>query len=177
MQTPTSSVRSVVDEQIHTNCRSPVEKRDGMATLWVREHPNPCLDGLLLLSGSITSTKVLIDYPQICFRWLLFTDNKEKDVANQGKIWMNWLHSILGRFRIDFRKLLQSYAWNICCLNSGWGSFSKSKPQSSLDISRPGSSWESWSVGLAPPVCCLAPVGFLNQGWSIFTIAIQTGSP
>ena len=70
------------DEQIHMDCRSPVEKRDSMATLWVRERPNPCLDRLLLLPGSITSKKVLIHYAQVCFRWLLLTDNKEKDVAN-----------------------------------------------------------------------------------------------
>ena len=45
----------------------------------------------------------------------LFTDNKGKNVANyfkekyvadQGEKWMNWLHSILGRFSTDFRKLL-----------------------------------------------------------------------
>ena len=35
-------------------------KGDGMATLWVREHPDPCLNGLLSLSGSITLRKVLI---------------------------------------------------------------------------------------------------------------------
>ena len=32
---------------------------------------------------------------------------------------------VLGRFSIDFRKLLWRYAVNVCCLNSGWGSFSK----------------------------------------------------
>ena len=44
----------------------------------------------------------------------LFTDNqghnaanyfKEKDVTDQGGKWLNWLHSILGRFGTDFRKL------------------------------------------------------------------------
>ena len=39
---------------------------------------------------------------------------------------------ILGRFSSDFRKLLQRYAVNTCCLNSGLGSFSKSKSHSSL---------------------------------------------
>ena len=43
-----------------------------------------------------------------------FTDNKgqnaanyfqEKDVTDQGGKWLNWLHSILGRFSTDFRKL------------------------------------------------------------------------
>ena len=50
-------------------------------------------------------------YAQFCFSWLPFTDNKgknvpnhfkEKDVADQGEKWMNWLHSILGRFSTDF---------------------------------------------------------------------------
>ena len=45
---------------------------------------------------------------------LPFTDNKgknvanyfkEKDVIDQGEKWLNWLHSILGRFSSDFRKL------------------------------------------------------------------------
>ena len=30
---------------------------------------------------------------------------KEKDVTAQGKKLLNWLHSILGRFSTDFRKL------------------------------------------------------------------------
>ena len=30
---------------------------------------------------------------------------KEKDVAAQGGKWLNWLHSILGWFSTDFRKL------------------------------------------------------------------------
>ena len=115
----------------------------------------PCLDRLLLLSGSITSKQVLIHYAQVCFKWSPFTDNKEKDVADyylgitkkrmlqmQGKK----LHSILGRFSTDFRKLLQRYALNICWLNSGWGSFSKSKPQSSLDI------MQAW-FPMGKPIC------------------------
>ena len=30
---------------------------------------------------------------------------KEKDVTDQGGKWLNWLHSILGRFSTAFRKL------------------------------------------------------------------------
>ena len=46
--------------------------------------------------------------------YLLHTDDKgknvadyfkEKDVTDQGEKWLNWLHSILGRFSTDFRKL------------------------------------------------------------------------
>ena len=79
---PVGSICCGCNKQIHMDCRSPVEKRDSMATLWVREYTDPCPDRLLLLSGSITSKKVLIHYAQVCFRWLLFTDNKENDVAN-----------------------------------------------------------------------------------------------
>ena len=52
---------------------------------------------------------------QVCCRRLPFIDNKGKnvakyfkgkDVADQGEKWLNWLHSILGRFSTDFRKLL-----------------------------------------------------------------------
>ena len=58
---------------------------------------------------------VLIYYAQVCFGWLPFTENKGEDVANyikeegylqmQREKWLNWLHSILGRFSSDFRKL------------------------------------------------------------------------
>ena len=68
---------------------------------------------------------VLIYYEQVRCRGLPFTDNKgknvannfkEKDVADQGEKWLNWLHSILGRFSTDFRKLK---IVNICCFHSG----------------------------------------------------------
>ena len=59
---------------------------------------------------------VLIYYAQVHFGWLLFTEDKGEDVANyikeegylqmQREKWLNWLHSILGRFSTDFRKLL-----------------------------------------------------------------------
>ena len=52
------------DKQIHTHCRIPVEKRDGMATFWVRELPNPCLTGFYCFSGSIISRKVFIHHCQ-----------------------------------------------------------------------------------------------------------------
>ena len=54
-------------------------------------------------------------YAQVRCGGFPFTDNKGKNVANyfkekyvadQGEKWMNWLHSILGRFSTDFRKLL-----------------------------------------------------------------------
>ena len=88
-----------------------------MATLSRGEHLDPCLDRLLLLFWA----HYIEDGPhllcaQVCFRWLPFTDNKGEEVANhykekgylkmQGERWLNWLHSILGRFSIDFWKLL-----------------------------------------------------------------------
>ena len=73
------------------------------------------LTGFYCFSGHITLRIVLIYYAQVCFRWLLFTENKGEDVASyfkekdickcKGK-WLNWLRSIVGRFSTDFRKLL-----------------------------------------------------------------------
>ena len=92
-------------------------KRDGMAIVYVRERAlTPAWTGFYYFSGYITSKMVLIYNAQVLFRWLPFTDNKGEEVANyykekgylqmQRKKWLNWLHSIFGRFSIDFRKLL-----------------------------------------------------------------------
>ena len=104
---------------------------------------------------------VLIYYAPVCFTWLHFTDNKEKGVANaRGKVvelvekWLNWLYSILGRFSTGFKKLLQKYALNICYLNSGWGSFSKSKLQSSLGIMQ---AWFPKGKLICGPGSCVLP--------------------
>ena len=79
-----------------------------------RESLTPAWTGFYGFSGYITSRMVLIYYAQVCCRWLPFTDNKvknvancfkEKDVAEQEGKWLNWLYSILGRFSTDFRKL------------------------------------------------------------------------
>ena len=57
---------------------------------------------------------VLICYAQVCFRWLLFTENKGEDIVNyikediyklEGKV-VELVTLLLGRFSIDFRKLL-----------------------------------------------------------------------
>ena len=56
-------------------------------------------------------------------------ENKREDVADyikkeglfanvKGKV-VELVTFILGRFTIDFRKLLERYAANICCHNSG----------------------------------------------------------
>ena len=84
MWTPASSVHSVV---LSTNkfTQTPEvlwTKRDGTATLWVRECPEPCLDRLLLLSNNIHQRGFSFIMLQVCFRWLLFSDNRGKDVAD-----------------------------------------------------------------------------------------------
>ena len=48
-----------------------------------------------------------------------FQITKKRMLQKQGKKWLKWLYSVLGRFSTDFRNLLQRYALNICCLNSG----------------------------------------------------------
>ena len=102
--------------QIHMDHRSAVEKKGWHGhSLSERGHLNPCLGRLLLLFWVVTSKMVLIYYAQVHFRCLPFTDNqgnnaanyfREKNVADQGEKWLNWLHSILGRVSTDFGKLL-----------------------------------------------------------------------
>ena len=50
--------------------RNPVEKRDSMATLQVRERTSTLvLTGFYCFSGDITLRMVLIYYAQVWFRW------------------------------------------------------------------------------------------------------------
>ena len=97
-----------------------------------------------------TSKKVFIHYAQPCFRWLLFTDNKGKDVTDyflqinkekmlqmQGKMRVIGLVTLpsLGELAQTSGSYFKDmHAVSICCFNSEWGSFSKSKPQSNLGI-------------------------------------------
>ena len=66
------------------------------------------------------------------FRWLqktkervLLITSKRKDISNVKRKVVELVTLTFGRFSIDFRRLLWSYPVNFCCLNSGWGSFSK----------------------------------------------------
>ena len=77
--------------------------------------PDPCLDRLLLLFWAhyIKDDPHLLctGSPQVITFYRYKGKNvanyfKEKDVIDQGEKWLNWLHSILGRFSTDFRKLL-----------------------------------------------------------------------
>ena len=74
------------------------------------------LTGFYCFSGHIPLRMVLIYYAQVHFRWLPFTENKGKDVANyikkegylqnvKGKV-IELVTLILGRFSLDFREVL-----------------------------------------------------------------------
>ena len=75
------------------------------------------LTGFYCFSGHITLRMMtLIYYAQVRFRWLPFTENIGEDVANyikkerifaniKGKV-VELVALVLGRFSIDFRKLL-----------------------------------------------------------------------
>ena len=85
-----SSVPGVVAElrQIYTDYRVLWRKRDSTATLSRGECPTLALTGFSFFSffsGHITLRMALTYYAQVCFRWLLFTDNKGEDVANYTK--------------------------------------------------------------------------------------------
>ena len=74
------------NEQTHMDYRSPV---GGKGTAWLlskwERAPTPAWTGFYCFSGYITLRMVLIYYAQVCFRWLPFTDNKGKNVANYFK--------------------------------------------------------------------------------------------
>ena len=146
---PVGSVCCVSNRQIHMDCRNPVEKKGwhghslsegGQEGQREPKRAGP-LPGQAFIAFLGTSHRgmVLIYYAQVHCRWLPFTDNKgknaanyfkEKDVTDQGGKWLNCLHSILGRFSTDFRKL-KTLSKHLLP-NSGWESFSKSKSHSSL---------------------------------------------
>ena len=117
MRTPACSIRGVLTEmrQIHMDYRVLWRKRDSTATQG-ESAPTLALIGFYCFSGHITLRKVLIYEVQVRFRWLHFTENKGDDVANyikkrrifanvKGKV-VELVTLILGRFSIDFRKLL-----------------------------------------------------------------------
>ena len=91
------------------------KKRDSMATLWVRERAmTPACTGFYCFSGNITLRMVLIYYRFALGGYLLqktkervlLIISKKKDICKcKGKV-VELFTLILGRFSIDFRKLL-----------------------------------------------------------------------
>ena len=86
--------------------------REGQAE--PKREPKPAWTGFYCFSGHITWRMVLVYYAQVHCRRLPFTENKgqnaanyskEKDVIAQGVKWLSWLHSLLGWFTTDIRKL------------------------------------------------------------------------
>ena len=150
-----------------------------------RERPGqaPAWTGFYWFSGHITLRMVLIYYAQVHHRWLPFKDNKGQDTANyfkkedvtaQGGKWLNWLHSILGWFSTDFRKL--KILSNMWCLYVGWGHFSESKSHSSLGT------MQAWfptgelihGCGSCPPTSL--PTGFSMWGLSHMSSAYDSNN-
>ena len=120
-------------------------KREGMATLWVREgkrareSPTPAWTGFYCFSGHITSGWSSFTMDRLAVgdyllqttkeRMLLIT-SKRRMLQLKGESGWTGYTSILGRFSTDLGSW--RYSVNICCLNPEWGSFSKSKSHSSL---------------------------------------------
>ena len=140
---PAGSVCCGCDEQIHTDHRSPVEIKGVAWSLSKWERGPQSLPGQAFIVflgtwhrgwSSCTKHRFTVgDYLlQITKERMLLITSKRRMFQMQGEKWLNWLHSILGRFSTDFRNLLWRYEVNICCLNPGWGSFSISKSRSSL---------------------------------------------
>ena len=86
MRTPARSVCSVVAEtrQILMEYRVLWRKRDCTTTLSRGEHPDPCLDRLLLLFWHITLRMVLIYYAQV-LRWLQKTKERMLLIISKRK--------------------------------------------------------------------------------------------
>ena len=136
--------------------------------------------GFYCFSGHITSRMILIYHAQVHHRWLPFKDDKDRTLLITSKRrmlqlkgeaahppYLGDLTQTLGRWR---------YSVNICCFNSGWGSFSKSKSHSSQGT------MQAWfptgepvcGCGSCPPTSL--PTGFSEWGLSHISHA-WNGSP
>ena len=104
------------DEQIHMDYETPVEKKGCHGCSLSERGPQP-LPGQAFFaflgtlhrgwSSFTTHRFALGDYLlQITKERMLLITSKKRMFSNQGEKWLNWLHSILGRFSTDFRKLL-----------------------------------------------------------------------
>ena len=89
------------------------KETDSMATLSRQERFDLALTGFYCFSGHITLRMDLISHAQVCFRGLQKTKErmllitlKRKDICKlKGKV-VELVTLLLGRFSIDFRKLL-----------------------------------------------------------------------
>ena len=111
--------------QIHTDYRNPVEKkgqhghsrsereREGQREPKKDSRPPPGQAFIAFLGtlyrgwSSLTVHRFTVgDYLlQITKERMLLITSKRRMFQMQGEKWLNWLHSILGRFSTDFRKL------------------------------------------------------------------------
>ena len=92
---------------------SPVEEKGLQGHSLKRRTPPLALTGFYCLSGHITLRMVLIYYAQVCFRQLqktqekmLLITSKRKDICKCKGKRVELVTLVLGRFSIDFRKLL-----------------------------------------------------------------------
>ena len=104
------------NEQVHTDHRSPVERK-GLQRHSLSERASQSLPGQAFIaflgtlppgwSSVIMHRFVLGDYLlQVTKERMLLITSKKRMLQMQGDKWSNWLHSSLGRFSRDFRKLL-----------------------------------------------------------------------
>ena len=121
MLTPASYVCSVVDVTNKFAWTGEVLWRKGTAwPLSEQRAPQPSpRQAFIAFLGALHQGRCSFIMHRFALGDYLLQITKKRMLQMQGKKWLNWLHSILGRFSTDFRKLLQRYALNICCLNSG----------------------------------------------------------
>ena len=135
MQTSASSVRSVVNARNKFTWTAEVLWREGIA--W----PLYTWESALTLAwtgflGALHQGRSSFIMLRFALSDYFLQITKKRMLQMQGNDKSDWSGYIpsLEWLSKDFKELLQRYTLNICCLNSGWGSLSKSKPQSSLDI-------------------------------------------
>ena len=104
------------NEQIHTDYRSPVEKKGWHSRSLSERGPQPLpAQAFIAFLGtlhpgwsSFTMHRFALGgyLLQITKERMPLITSKKRMFVNQGEKWLNWLRSILGRFSTDFRKLL-----------------------------------------------------------------------
>ena len=133
------------------------------------EHPDPCLDRLLL-----PFLGLIIYYIECCCLRFRYNQGNENNNCRRERWRADYAlcpwESLYRLWKLPWRQAI-----NIYCFRPGQGSFSKSKPKQSGCIFWAWFPRENRSEGLAP-ARHFAPVGFPMQGWATVAIAKQTGS-